>query len=125
MCGRNTSAGAACVDHLLQRLHEGIGRVVAERGMIDGDHFAGSCASSAATAPTPWPATAILIGIDRQLLRRRDRLQAGAIELAVLLFRDDENHRTRASSRSRLTSSFAASAAEPPIITVCLAFCGA
>src|SRR5688572_26238017 len=60
-----------------------------------------------------------------QLLRRRDGFPAGAIELAVFLFGDDENHRTLASSRSRLTSSFAASPGEPPIITVCLAFCGA
>ena len=60
-----------------------------------------------------------------QLLRGGDRLPARAIELAVFLFRDDENHRTRASSRSRLTSSLAASAGEPPIITVCFDFCGA
>ena len=61
----------------------------------------------------------------RELLRAGDGFPAGAIELAVLLLGDDENHRTRASLASRLTSSFAASAGEPPIITVCFAFCGA
>ena len=60
-----------------------------------------------------------------KLLRPRDGLPARAIELAVLLFGNDQNHRTRASSRSRLINSFAASAGEPPIIVVCLAFCGA
>ena len=60
-----------------------------------------------------------------QLLRRGDGLPARAVELALFLFGNDQNHRTLASSRRRLTSSCAASAGDPPIMTVCLAFCGA
>ncbi len=74
----------------------------------------------------PVPATTTFTGAPRgHLLRGGDRFPAGAIELAVLLFGDDENHRTRASSRRRRTNSLAASAGEPPIITVCFDFCGA
>ena len=115
-------------DHLLERLHEGIGRVMRQRRMIDRDHLRHRGLGELARH-----AGHILSGhcdlhrhrSARQLLRRRNGLPARAIELAVFLFRDHENHRTLASSRSRLTSSFAASAGEPPIITVCLDFCGA
>ena len=52
-------------------------------------------------------------------------LLGGGPELAVLLLGDDEDHAmTRASSRSLRTSSFAASAGEPPMIWVFLPFSG-
>src|SRR5262249_45221809 len=58
-------------------------------------------------------------------LRADDRLPRGAIEFAVALLGNDENHAmTRASSRSFRTSSFAASAGDPSMSWVFLPFSG-
>src|SRR5262245_44495159 len=60
-----------------------------------------------------------------QLLRAGDGFPGRPIELSVALFGDHENHWiTLASSRRERTSSFAASAAEPEIMCVFLAFSG-
>ena len=69
---------------------------------------------------------AVAAGHRRQLLRGDDGFPGRAIELPVtVLFGDDEDHAiTRASSRSRRTSSLAASAGEPPISWVFLPFSG-
>ena len=89
-------------------MHERVRRVRPERRVLDGEHFGDRRPAPArsATPATPLPSTATLIGIAAgQLLRGGNRFPARAIELAVRLFGDDENHRTRASSRSRRTSS--------------------
>ena len=96
--------------------------------MIDGDHFRdGSLCQFGSDASDVLAGHCDLDrhGATGELLRGGNGLEARPIELAVFLFSNDENHRTRASSRSRLTSSLAASAGEPVIITVCLDFCGA
>src|SRR5262249_25395559 len=60
-----------------------------------------------------------------QLLRAGDRLPRGAIELSGALLTDHENHWiTLASSLRTLTSSLAASAGDPEIMCVFLAFSG-
>src|SRR5207249_12080808 len=60
-----------------------------------------------------------------ELLRGGDRLPRRPIQFSIPLFGDDQNHHiTRASSRSLRTSSFAASAAEPPMLCVFLALSG-
>ena len=94
-----------------------------ERGMLAGEHLGdvGRRELLAPHRPPTAPSASTAIGMRAgQLLRGGNRLPARAIERAVALFGDDENHRTLASSRSRRTSSFAASAGEPPIICVCL-----
>ena len=109
-------------------MHERVRRVETELLVLDGDdfrnrgrrQFAGDAGDRLAEHRNLHRQLAA-----GELLRGRHGLPAGAIELAVLLFRNDENHRTLASSRSRRTSSAAASADEPPIITVCFDFCGA
>ncbi len=64
--------------------------------------------------PTDCPSTTALIWCAaRQRLCRRHRLQRRAIQRAVALLGNDENHSARASSRRRRTSSLAASGAEP------------
>ena len=59
------------------------------------------------------------------LLSGSNRFPRRAIERPIALLGDDKSHeRTLASSRSFATSCLAASAAEPEIICVCLAFSG-
>jgi len=59
------------------------------------------------------------------LLRCGNRFPRRAIELPVALFGNDDDHGiTRTSSRSLRTSSFAASAGEPPMICVFFPFSG-
>ena len=84
---------------------------------------ASAAATSAATASTPEPSDRDLHG-PAGGLRGGDRLQRRAIELAVAVFGDDEDHSALASSRRRLTSSFAASAGVPESICVFLPFSG-
>ena len=61
----------------------------------------------------------------REVLRGRDGFPRGAVEGAVPLLGDDEDHAiTLASSRSLRTSVEAASAADPVMISVCFVFCG-
>src|SRR4029077_18633112 len=61
----------------------------------------------------------------RQLLRASNRLPRRSIEFSASLLADDENHgMTLASSLSRCTSSLAASAGDPEIMCVFLAFSG-
>jgi hypothetical protein len=69
---------------------------------------------------------AVAAGHPGQLLRAHDGFPGGAIELApTTAFCDDQDHAiTRASSRSRRTSSLAASAGEPEISCVFLPFSG-
>src|SRR5262249_3512603 len=64
-----------------------------------------------------------LDGVTRGL-RGGDRLQRGAVHLALALFGHHENHSALASSRSRFTSSLAASAGVPGRSCVLLPFSG-
>ena len=100
-----------------------------ERRVLDGDDFRRPAPrrARAATPSTPAPSTAI---VDRrrrrQLLRRGDRFPRRAIQRAVALFGDDEDHAiTRASSRSRAHQLLARPRpASPAISCVFLAFSG-
>jgi hypothetical protein len=61
----------------------------------------------------------------REVLRSGDGFPRGAVERAIPLLGDDEDHAiTLASSRSLRTSVEAASTADPVMISVCLVFCG-
>lgn len=108
-------------------LHEGVRCVARQRLVLHGDdlgHLRLGQFGRRGRHPLPQHRHFNGDALAGQLLGGRHGLPAGAIQLVVPLFRNDENHSTRASSRSRRTSSAAASAGEPPIITVCFAFCG-
>ena len=115
------------LNHRHERLHEPVGRVDRERGMLERDHLGDVRGSQ----PARDRANARAGQHDRhgtaQLLRRRNGLPRRAVQHAVFLLRDHQDAHdpiTRTSSRSTRTSSLAASAGEPPSTRVCLDFCG-
>ena len=65
-----------------------------------------------------------LKALEKKGLITREPNMSRAIQLAVPLLDDDEDHRTRASSRSTRTSSFAASPGDPVIWCVSFARAG-
>src|SRR6185369_17188984 len=108
------------LDDLLQHHREAVRRVRCERRMIGMQYF-----GDTAGGKFPGHGGGICAGdgdLDRQAAGHR--LGGGhgfprrPIQRAVAMLRDDENHRTLASSRSRFTRSRAASAGEPVIICV-------
>ena len=112
-------------DDGLERGRVAVGGVLGERRMLHGEDFVhcrdGELLRHAVHVRSEDG------DLDRPagLLRRGDGLPAGAIEHALPLFRDDQNHQiTLASSRRRMTRTFAASTADPEIIWVCLPFSG-
>src|SRR5262249_8085425 len=100
-----------------------------ERGMLDGhdlfdlggSEFAGDRRRARArNRNRDWRAADA-----SQLLGSGNGFPRGAVQLAVALFGNDEDHwTTRASSRSLRTSSFAASAGDPGMSCVFFAFSG-
>jgi hypothetical protein len=116
-------------DRVLQRGDVAIGRVGLEGRALDRDHLGDAGDRDLGSRGGCVRARAGQRDRDRlaagELLHRRHRFPGGAIQLAAALFADDEDHAiTRASSRSRRTSSFAASAADPWISCVFLLFSG-
>ncbi len=83
-----------------------------------------AAASSAAAGATPAPGSTTFTGPPiccAAAIASHD----ARLSVPSRLFGDDENHQiTLASSRSTRTSSFAASAGEPPIMRVCFDFSG-
>ena len=116
--------GLLGVDQLLERQHEAVRGVVLQRRIVDDDDLR-------RRRPRRARRDGVHAGTEHgdlhrpaRSLRGGDRLERGAIERAVAMFGDDEDHSALASSRRRLTSSFAASAGAPGSICVFLPFSG-
>ena len=113
-------------DGLLQRGRVAVRRVRIECGVVDGHHFLHLRRPELGRHRIDVRAEhRNRDGRVAQLLRGRDGFPRRAIELAASLLSNNENQMTRASSRSRRTSSLAASAGAPAIICVFLLFSGA
>ena len=107
----------SCAIDALQRRDEAVRRVRLERRVLDDDRLRRrrAAASSAADGVARRRrARRPLTGGPPSLLRRGDRFPRRAIELAVALFGDDENHDSAPALRRAAcaTSSFAASAGD-------------